>query len=363
MKRSKTIVAFFLIAAFLCGCTPQKQPLKELKIFNWGEYMADGSDGGMNVLKKFESETGIHVTTYDTYDSNEQMYAKIKSGSADYDLVFPSDYMISRMISEDMLQPISFDNIPNSRYILDEYTGKVRGYDPTGAYSVPYTWGTVGIVYNRPLVEQKTGQKASDVVQGWDAFWNPKLSDSMYMFINARDSFAIAEKRLGLSLNETDPEKLRQAAELLEEQKPMVQAYVMDEMFDKMENGEAAISPAYAGDIITMMEENSDLAYCFPKEGTNLFVDAACILKNAKHKENAEAFINFINRPDVAQANSSFIHYSTPNRGAYDLLSEDLKANEIAYPSPDRLRLCETFVNLPPETVALTEELWLKIRK
>lgn len=359
----KRLLAFVLVASLLTGCVPKSENRQELKIFNWGEYISDGTDGSLDVLDEFEKETGIHVTAYDTYDSNEQMYAKIKSGSADYDLVFPSDYMISRMIAEDMVEPIDFENIPNLSYVSEEYCGQNRGYDPTGEYSVPYTWGTVGIIYNRPLVEKLTGQKAEDVITGWDAFWKPEFKDSMYMFINARDSFAIAEKRLGISLNETDPGLLQQAAELLKEQKPMVQAYVMDEMFDKMENGEAALSPAYAGDILTMMEENSDLDYCFPKEGTNLFVDAACIVKGAKNKENAEKFINFINRPDIALANCSFIHYSTPNMGAYDMLEQSVKESQVAYPKEDRLSECETFVQLPSDTVALMEEMWLKIRK
>lgn len=336
---------------------------EELKIFNWGEYISDGTDDTMDVVAEFERETGIKVTAYDTYDSNEQMYAKLKSGSADYDVIFPSDYMISRLINEDMLAPIDTASMENYYLVDDAYKGSQCGYDPTDSYTVPYTWGTVGIIYNKPMVEEITGQSAEDVVKGWDVFWDPRFDDNFYMFINARDSFGIAEKRLGVSLNETNPDTLELAAALLRAQKPLVQAYVMDEMFDKMENGEAALSPAYAGDIVTMMEENEDLCYCFPQEGSNLFVDAACIPKNAKNKENAEKFIDFLNRPDVALANAEYICYSTPNRGAYELLDEDLKNNPIAYPPEEILDQCETFLNLPEDATELMENLWTYVRK
>lgn len=335
----------------------------ELKIFNWGEYISDGTDGSMDIISEFEKETGIKVSAYDTYDSNEQMYAKIKSGSVDYDIVIPSDYMISRMIQEDMLEKIDYENLTNYDQIIDDYKGSALGYDPTDEYSVPYTWGTVGIVYNKAMVEEATGQKAEAAVTGWDAFWNEDFSNNMFMFINSRDSFGIAQKLLGYSFNETEEGTLNAAAEKLKEQKPLVQAYVMDEMFDKMENSEAAISPAYAGDIVTMMGTNEDLAYCFPKEGSNIFTDAICIVKGSANKTNAEKFIDFLCKPEAAKENIEFINYSTPNSGAYSLLDDETKNNEIIYPGADVLAQCEAFLHLPEETNELMERLWTEIRK
>lgn len=335
----------------------------ELKIFNWGEYISDGTDGSLDLIKEFEQTTGIKVTAYDTFDSNEQMYAKLKSGTVDYDIIIPSDYMISRLIEEDMLEKINYENIPNYSQIIDSYKGSALGYDPTDEYSVPYTWGTVGIIYNEPMIEELTGKPADEVVTGWDAFWNEDLKDNMFMFINSRDSFGIGELYLGKSLNETDPTVLEQVADALKQQKPLVQAYVMDEMFDKMENGEAAISPAYAGDIITMMASNEDLNYCFPKEGSNIFVDAVCIPKGAQNQENAEKFINFLCDPEMAKENIEYICYSTPNEGALELLDADLRNNKIAYPPQDILDRCEAFLHLPSETNELMENLWVEIRK
>lgn len=367
MKKKLSLILCTLItvlpAFIFSGCSEQEASSNELKIFNWGEYISDGTDGSMDVIEEFEKETGITVTAYDTYDSNEQMYAKLKSGSVDYDIIFPSDYMITRLIEEDMIQPIDIENMENYSQVSQEYTGSTLGYDSTNSYSVPYTWGTVGIIYNAPMVEELTGRPAEEVITGWDAFWNPALDDNIYMFINSRDSFAIAEKLLGFSLNETKPEKLEEAADLLKEQKPLVQAYLMDEMFDKMENGEAAISPAYSGDIAAMMEANDDLKYCFPKEGCNIFVDGVCITKNAKNVENAQKFIDFLCRPDVALANAEFIQYSTPIIGAYNMLDESVRENQIVYPSSEQLANCESFISLPTETAEQMENLWIDIRK
>lgn len=364
MKKGISIIALFglLCVLFFTSCQ-QHTKGQELKIFNWGEFMSDGTGGMLDVVEAFEKETGIHVTAYDTYDSNEQMYAKIKSGTADYDLIFPSDYMVSRLIKEDLLAPIEKEALENYHYIMEPYKGSSRGYDLEDRYSVPYAWGTVGIVYNQKIVAEKTGEDPMQVVTGWDAFWDERFAHSMYMFLNSRDSFAIAEKRLGYSLNEAQDFALENAADLLKKQKPLVQAYVMDEMFDKMENGEAAIAPAYAGDIVTMMSANSDLRYCFPKEGSNLFVDCAAILKDAKNKENALKFIDFINRPEIAKENMNFICYSTPNSGAYNLMDEETKQNAIAYPPDDILKKCETYVDLPADAIKHMEDLWMQVRK
>lgn len=249
----------------------------EVNVYNWGEYMPDGVDGSVDLIEKFEQETGIKVN-YKEYDSNETLYAELKPGNTSYDVIIPSDYMISRMIEEDMLEKLNFDNIPNYANIMDAYknTEDVQ-YDPTGEYSVPYTWGTVAIVYNKTMVDEP--------VDSWDIFWDEKYAGQILMFDNSRDAFGIALKKLGYSQNTTNEAELEAAAEELKKQKPLVQAYVMDQIFDKMGNGEAAVAPYYAGDIITMMAENPDLAYALPKEGTNRFVDAMAIRRAPRIKK------------------------------------------------------------------------------
>ena len=263
-----------------------------LNVYNWGLYISDGSDGGMDINKEFEELTGIKVN-YTTYDTNESMYAKIKSGGADYDVVVPSDYMIGKMIKEGLLAKLDFSNIPNMSLIGSQYKG--RDYDPGDEYCVPYTWGVVGIIYNTTMVEGE--------IDSWNALWDPAYKGNVLMFNNSRDAFAIASKKLGLSLNPSTAEEVQQAAEELKKQKSVVQAYVMDEIFDKMEGGEAALAPYYAGDAIVMMEENPDLAFAIPKEGTNYFVDAMCVPATSAHKEAAEMYINFMCETEVALAN------------------------------------------------------------
>lgn len=363
MKKIVSVVLIVSIISLLSlnGCS--KDNGNELKIFNWGEYISDGTDGSPDILHEFEKETNIKIKAYDTFDSNEQMYAKLKSGGSDYDLIFPSDYMAARLINEKMVQKIDKTALLNYNQIDEQYLGSVCGYDTTDEYTVPYTWGTVGIVYNKSLVEKLTGQSADDVITSWSAFWNKDLDDNILMFINSRDSFGIAEKLMGYSLNTTDETEIYKSAQKLKEQKPLVQSYVMDEMFDKMIEGEAAVSPAYSGDIVTMLNQNSDLGYCFPKEGSNLFVDCVCIPKEAKNYQNALKFIDFLLRPDIAKANAEFINYSTPNKGAYALLSEQDKENAIAYPPSEIKSKCETFTDLPQATVNLMENYWIDIRK
>lgn len=322
-----------------------------LNVYNWGLYISDGSDGGMDINKEFEELTGIKVN-YTTYDTNESMYAKIKSGGADYDVVVPSDYMIGKMIKEGLLAKLDFSNIPNMSLIGSQYKG--RDYDPGDEYCVPYTWGVVGIIYNTTMVEGE--------IDSWNALWDPAYKGNVLMFNNSRDAFAIASKKLGLSLNPSTAEEVQQAAEELKKQKGVVQAYVMDEIFDKMEGGEAALAPYYAGDAIVMMEENPDLAFAIPKEGTNYFVDAMCVPATSAHKEAAEMYINFMCETEVALANCEFIGYSTPQVEAEQLLPDELKNSPIMYPSQEVLANTETFNVLSDELNKAMDEAWSNVK-
>ena len=322
-----------------------------LNVFNWGEYISDGGDGSMDVIQEFEDLTGITVK-YNTFASNEEMYTKLKSGGAEYDVIIPSDYMVGKMIGEGMLAPLNYANIPNAAYIGAAYKG--LEYDPQDAYSVPYTWGTVGIVYNTTMVDKP--------VDSWAILWDADYAGDILMFNNSRDAFAIASCLLGNSMNPTAVEEVEVAAEKLKEQKPLVQAYVMDEIFDKMEGGEAALAPYYAGDAITMIAENPDLAFAIPKEGTNYFVDAMCIPATCQNKEAAEMFINFMCETEVALANAEYIGYSTPQTETEQLLPEELKNSEIAYPSAEVLANTETFTVLPDDINAAMDKAWSDVR-
>jgi len=321
-----------------------------INVYNWGEYISDGSNDSLDVNAAFTEATGITVN-YSTFATNEELYAKLKSGGADYDVIIPSDYMISRMIQENMLEPLDFDNIPNMSCMDPRYLK--NHYDPEEKYSVPYTWGTVGIIYNTKMVD--------DPVDSWDILWNQKYKKNILMFGNPRDAFGIALEKLGYSLNTTDEKELRQAADELKKQKDLVQAYVMDEIFDKMQGNEAALAPYYAGDALTMMAANPDLAFAVPKEGTNVFYDAMCIPKGSAQKEAAEMYINFMCEPQVAAANIEYIGYSTPNAEAYKLLSEDIRNNPISYPSQEVLDKSEEFIALPEQTNVLMDSLWTEI--
>lgn len=330
------------------GAMIEQQPV--LAVFNWGEYISNGEDGGLDVIAAFEEEYGCTVQ-YDLFSTNEEMYTKLKSGSANYDIVIPSDYMISRMIKEDMLEKLDFNNIPNAEFIMDRF--KQTSYDPTGEYTVPYTWGTVGLIYNTTMVEE-----APD---SWAALWDERYKGDILMFLNSRDAFGIAQKLLGYSQNTTDEAELLACADKLKEQKKVLQTYVMDEIFDKMEIGEAALAPYYAGDALTMIDENPDLAFVLPKEGSNLFIDAMCVIKGSKNKELAENFIDYMCEPEIGKANIEYINYSTPLQTVYDLLDEEVQRNPVSYPDNERVARCDIFVNLPDETNKLVQDLWNEI--
>ncbi len=349
MKRK--VLSLVLIAGFvfsLCACAGPGGSDSVLNVYNWGEYI------DLDVLDMFTEETGIKVN-YTTYASNEEMYAKIVSGAASYDVIIPSEYMISKMIDEDLLAPLNFDNIPNYEFIGEDFRG--LDYDPDNTYSVPYTWGTVVIVYNTNYVDEE------DVAdESLNLLWNEKYAGKILMFDNPRDAFALAHSRLGHSMNTTDPAEWEAAAEELIKQKPLVQAYVMDQVFDKMISEEAYVAPYYAGDAITMMDENENLAAYVPVEGANQFFDSMCVLKNSKHKEEAEAFINFMCRTDIAVLNAEEVCYAIPQIAAFEELDEETKSDTMVYPPEEVLAKCEVFVDLPPETLLLQSELWTKLK-
>lgn len=274
-----------------------------LNVYNWGEYISDGTDGSLDIIEEFENISGITVN-YTLFDTNEDMYAKLAHGGSQYDIIIPSDYMIARLIDEDMLEKIDYNNIPNIKYIDDKY--RYTDFDPNAEYSVPYTWGMVGLVYNTKYV---TAEEASS----WDVLWNEKFKGKVLMFGNSRDAFAIALKKLGYSLNTENLDEITEASEALTAQKEVNQAYAMDQTFDKMANENAYAAPYYAGDCLTMMERNSDLAFSYPKEGVNRFIDSICIPKGTQNKQAAEAFINFLCETEVAVANCEYISYFTPH--------------------------------------------------
>ena len=319
---------------------------------NWGEYISDGTDGYPDVISEFERLTGITVKLT-TFANNEELYAKMEAGAADYDVIIPSDYMISRMISEDMLEKLDFSNIPNYENIDAKY--KNAEFDPNNEYSVPYFWGTVGIIYNKDLVDE------SDL--GWDILWNEKYADQILMFDNPRDAFAIAENMLGYSLNTEDPAELQAAADLLTEQKPLVQAYVMDEIFNKMGAEEAAVAPYYAGDAVFLMRDYDFLGFYMPESGTNLFIDSMCIPKGSQNKKAAEMFINFMLEPEIGYVNSDYVGYSTPNAKSFELVDDERKNDGISYLDDEYLSAhTETFKALSPEGDRRLSDLWTQIR-
>lgn len=319
----------------------------EINVYNWGEYISDGAEGTMDVNKKFEEETGIKVN-YTTYDSNENMYNKIKGGGANYDVICPSDYMIQRMLEEGLLEKINFDNIPNYANVMDEY--KNLYFDPTNEYSVPMNVGMVGLIYNTTMVE--------GAPDSWGIMWDEKYTGQILMFNNPRDAFGITQCYLGIDLNTTSSEDWHKAYDKLKEQKPLVSSYVMDDVYNKMESGEAAMCAYYAGDFLSMYENNPDLAFVYPKEGTNIFVDSACIPVGCQNKEGAEAYINFLLREDVAVANSEYTCYASPNKAVVNSEFYSLKDEKILYPEPEDMPKTQYYHNLPPELLMLMTSLW-----
>lgn len=324
-----------------------------INVYNWGEYISDGTNGSLNVNEEFTKRTGIYVN-YSTFQSNESLFAKIQNGGAKYDVIIPSDYMVSKMIKMDMLQKLDFKKIPNYSYVDDSF--KYPAYDPTNEYSVPYTWGLVGIFYNKNLV----AEEEKDI--NWNILWNKKYSGKILMFDNPRDAFAISQIRLGISLNSRNKSDWIKAAEDLKLQKPLVQAYVMDQIFDKMANGEAALAPYYNGDAATLLERNKEIGFVIPKEGSNKFVDAMCIPKNAEHPAEALTYINFMCEPKIAAENIKYIGYSSPESVVKNQLDKKVANNKICYPDEQILKNTQLFTALPDELNSFIDSLWVNVK-
>ncbi|MBP1889564.1 spermidine/putrescine transport system substrate-binding protein [Clostridium moniliforme] len=350
MKKFKVLTAIALsvviIMGFITGCSKdkdnEKTTSKQLNVYNWGDYIDP------NLITKFEKETGIKVN-YSTYDTNETMYSKIKDGSSNYDIVVPSDYMIEKMIKENLLEKIDYKEIPNYKYIGKEF--KHLPYDPNDEYSVPYMWGTIGIVYNPDIVKKP--------VDSWNILWDKDYKGQIAMFDSVRDAMAISLKRLGYSMNSTNPAEINKAANELIKEKPLVQAYMVDEVKDAMVSGEIAIAPVWSGDAVYIMDENPKIKYVVPKEGTNKWFDCLAIPKGAKHKKEAEQFINFLCDPENALTNVEYIGYQTPNTKTFEMLPKEVQEQ---YPTKKELKNAEVFKDLNHKALQEYNDAWIKIR-
>lgn len=340
------VIATLLIMAILTGCSSKNE--EKVYVYNWGDYIDP------ETVKLFEKETGIKVV-YDEFDTNEEMYPKIQAGAVSYDVVCPSDYMIQKMIENDLLHELNFDNIPNIKYIDETHLKNSEEFDPGNKYSVPYFWGTVGILYNKTMVDEP--------VDSWGIIFDEKYSGEILMIDSVRDAFAISLKYLGYDLNSVNEVELEEAKVLLQKQYPLVQAYVIDQVRDKMIGGEAALGVIYSGEAIYTKRENPDLEYVVPKEGSNVWIDSWVIPKNSKNKENAEAFINFMCDPEIALMNFEYVVYSTPNAGAWELIDDEyIKHNPVAYPPQEVLDLCTAYKYLGEEMEKVYMQKWNEVK-
>ncbi len=347
MKRFVSLILCLVLLAgcfLLPGCGANEENV--VNVYNWGEYIDE------SIFEEFEAETGIRVN-YATFASNEMMYSSIKGGGSSYDVIIPSDYMIARMISEDLLLELDFGQIPNMANLDSNYLN--REFDPQQKYSVPYMWGTTGIIYNTTMVDEAP--------TSWMDLFTTEMRGQVLIFDNPRDCIGLALKALGYSFNTTDMEEIQEAAELLMEQKEkgIVQAYVMDQIFDKMINNEAAIGTYYAGDYVIMAEENPDLAFCMPEEGANLFVDSMCVPTCCENYDNAMAFINFMCRDDIVLRNCDMVGYSTPSATALEKMDPDMAEDPVIYPSDEVLEKCESFGGLPSDVLSFYDHEWIRV--
>ncbi|MBS5934662.1 MAG: extracellular solute-binding protein [Clostridiales bacterium] len=346
----KPVIILIVIAALIVGSFAGMKTTSgknTLNVYNWGEYIDP------EVITMFEKETGIDVV-YDEFEMNEEMYSKVETGAVKYDVVCPSDYTIQRMIEADLLAELNYDNIPNIKYIGKDYLQSAEAFDPGNKYAIPYCWGTVGILYNKTMVDEP--------IDSWSAIFDEKYKNNILMINSVRDAMGIALKYLGYSLNSTDRDELEEATNLLKEQKPLVQSYVVDQVRDKMIGNNAAIGIIYSGEAIYTRRENPDLEYVVPKEGSNIWIDGWVIPKNSENKENAEKFINFLCRPDIALLNFDYITYSTPNTAARDLIEdEDIRNSTIAFPDSATISNCETFKYLGDAMTAYYDDKWREV--
>ncbi len=363
MKKLLSIILSFVLLFSLVGCGYEYKDLTlegkytrefegtTLTVYNWGEYISDGSDDMLDVNKEFEKLTGIKVN-YLTFESNETMYSQVKNGGVNYDIVIPSDYMIQRMINEGMLAEIDTSALQNYHYIDEQY--KNIYFDPENKYSVPYCVGMVGIIYNSKYIK--------DIDESWTVLWDKKYKDMCLNFNNPRDAFMSAQMVLGQNVNSTDKSDWDKASKLLIKGKGNLQAYVMDEVYGKMETGEAYIAPYYAGDYLTMYDTNPDLKFFYPKEGTNIFIDSACILKNAQNYEAAILYLDFINEPQVALANAEYIGYASPNTAVVNNEDYCYFEEEILYPKKENYPKVQYYHDIDNEMRHYYENLWIDVK-
>ena len=349
MKKIKKLLTFGLTltisASLVTGCSLNKSSGTTIHVFNWGEYIDE------SVLKDFTKETGIKVN-YETYATNEEMYEKIKSGTNNYDMICPSDYMLERMVKEDLVQPLDFDKLPNYSNIDDQY--KNQAYDKDNKYSVPYMWGTIGIIYDKT--------KIKDTVDSWNVLWDTKYKNEIFMSDDMRNSLGVSLKRLGFSLNSTKADEVKKAAsELVKQRKDLNPVYIGDEVKDSLRNGEKQLAVIYSGDATVLIKENPNrFQYVIPKEGTNLWFDAWAIPKNSKHKAETEKFLNYLMDAKVNQKNVDYIGYATPNKETIKLLEDSVKNNKAAYPDKATLSTCEVFTDLG-DSKKLYSDAWMDV--
>ena len=341
----KKMLSLALVLALCLVMLPVYAAQEVVNVYNWYDYMDE------EVFELFEQETGIHVNKM-YFTTNEDMMLQVEVSPGAYDLVFPSDYCVERMISKNMLAEINFDNVPNFVHIQDSL--KNPDYDPENKYSVPFMWGTVGILYNTKMVDEP--------VESWGILWDEKYADSIFMMDSMRDTLGVALKYLGYSMNSRDLRELKAATDKLIAQKPIVKAYYVDETKDKMVAGEAALALIYSGDALYAMEKNEDLDYAVPMEGSNVWIDPMVIPATAKNKENAEKLIDFLCRPEIAQKNCEYIWYSSPNAAAIELMGEDYTENKTINPGPDVIERCEFFHDIPDDKLTLYNNFWGQVK-
>lgn len=364
LKLISLSLVVLMLLPLLFGCSKVGGGVTTLYVYNWGEYISDGSEGSEDVNANFEAwyykTYGQRVkVVYSTYSSNEDMYAKLTSEAVSYDVIIPSDYMIQRLIEENWLLPLDYSNIPEASNVAPEFMGENAEYDyydKGSIYSVPYFYGMIGIIYNATMVDEED-------IGSWDLMWNEKYKGNILQFNNSRDAFGTAQYKLGIDVNTTDEAQWKLALNELKKQKDIVQGYVMDEIFNKMEGGSATISAYYAGDYLSMYENNNDLEFFYPSEGTNLYVDAMCIPKCSQNKTVAERYINYMCMPEAAIPNAEYTYYASPLTTVredpdYIAYMNDIKENgyELMY-GTENVK-ATPYVNLDGEQLALINNLW-----
>ncbi|MDR1408741.1 MAG: spermidine/putrescine ABC transporter substrate-binding protein [Oscillospiraceae bacterium] len=352
MKKILSACLCIVIALLSFAACAPKEENKEVRVLNLGEYISLGDEDFMDVISEFEKRTGITCEYDGSAENNEALYAKVKPGGVEYDVVITSDYMLERMISEDMLQKLDYNKITNWGNIDEKY--KKPAFDPKQEYTVPYTVGMVGLAYNSLYVKKPTS---------WNSLWDEKNKGKILMYNNNRDTFAIAQSILGYSFNSTDVEEWKFAAQKIKDQKPLRYGFVDDQIFDKMQDNEAWLAPCYAGDFLSMQRVNPDLQFVYPKEGVNSFIDSIAILSNAKNVDAAHKFIDFLLEPDIALENSNYLCYASPNTKVFENPVYTWYQNEFLYPSAEKMPKTEMFENLPREILEVMNSLWDEVKR